>query len=116
MKKLIILILLLIPFCLKGQIKQDKYYHAGVGTTIAISSHLVFKSNNVNPYKGTLIATPIAFGKEIYDSYNGGRFSFADIGATILPTILIDTGVLIFKKKNKIINIDEFNPSLVKQK
>jgi hypothetical protein len=117
MKKLII-ILFFIPFILKGQIKPDKYHHAIVGTSIDISSHLIFNGENVNPYKGTLIASPFAFGKEIYDAYNGGRFSFADIGATLLVPVLIDTVVMIFKrsKKNRKIDFDEYNPPLVGNK
>ena len=118
MKKLLI-ILMLTPFCLKGQIKKDKYYHAGAGTVIAISSHLVFTGENVNPYKGTFIAAPIASFKEMYDVNNGGRFSFTDIAATLIVPIIIDTGVMLFKRKkerNTPIELeDEFNPPLVKK-
>jgi hypothetical protein len=116
MKKLSI-VFFLIPIICFGQIKPDKYYHAGVGTGIAISSHLIFKGENVNPYKGTLLTAPIATGKELYDSYNGGKFSFSDIGATLLIPVLIDTGVLIVKrvkKRRKIIDPFEYNPELVR--
>ena len=110
---------MIIPLSLSGQIKPDKYYHAGAGLSIAISSHLILKGDNVNPYKGTLITAPIATGKEFLDSFNGGVFSFSDIGATLLFPVLIDTGVLIvkkIKKRNKPIEIDpfEFNPELVR--
>jgi hypothetical protein len=103
--KAILIVFLLIPLGLNAQIKPDKYYHAGAGTGIAISSHLILKGGNVNPMKGTLITVPIAFGKEMHDSFNGGKFSGQDFFFTVVSAAIIDLSVLgikkIFKKKTR---------------
>lgn len=119
MKKLI-LILLLLPLCLSAQIKQDKLLHFGAGATIATASHLTLKGEDVNPFKGTLLTAPIAAGKEMFDVFNGGRFSNTDFAFTVASAVIVDLGVLgykkIFKKKRKrIIKIEEYNPPLVKK-
>ena len=109
MKKLSV-ILFFIPIICFGQIKPDKYYHAGVGAGISVSSHLIFKGENVNPIKGTLLTTPFAFGKELHDSFNGGKFSGQDIAFTLISAAIIDLSILgikrIFrKKKNRFVYV-----------
>ncbi len=105
----LITILFMLPLLCFGQLKKDKYYHAGVGTGLTISTHLLLPGEDVNPAKGTLIVGTIATFKEFFDVMNGGIFSGPDILATITPAIVIDTGVLIFKKRKKKKKDDPFD-------
>lgn len=119
MKKLII-ILLLLPFALNSQISKDKYYHICAGLGISATSHLTLKGEDVNPFKGTILTAPVAAGKEIFDVFNGGRFSNTDFAFTMASAVIVDLGVLgykkIFRKKRKrIIEIEPYNPPLVKK-
>jgi len=111
MKKLIII--LLFPVCLNAQIAKDKYYHAGAGV---ISSGLIFtpvylSSNDENlSFRAAWMGTSlIAIGKESFDVYNGGNFSFTDIGFTFasgLASAWITKKIINRKKKKKYINFE----------
>lgn len=96
---------------------QDKLYHAGVGTAIGGASLFIdYDKNKMNPFTATLVSLVAATGKEMFDSFNGGRFNFNDIAWTVAPTLTIDLGRFVFKKRNKPIIIeDDFNPELVKK-
>ena len=97
--------------------EQDKLYHAGVGTAIGGAFLFVdYDKNKMNPFAATLVSLCVATGKEMFDSFNGGRFNFKDIAWTVTPTFTIDLGRLVFKKRKKPIVIEEdFNPPLVKK-
>ena len=107
----ILLILLLIPFCLKAQ--KDKYYHAGAGV---ISSGLIFtpiylgtNDENLSFRAAWMGTTCIAFSKEMYDSYNGGSFSFVDLGFTFTSGLVsswLTKKIINRKKKKKYINFE----------
>lgn len=127
MKKLTTILLILLSISSISQEKidfagmtfgSDKLLHAVVGTGIGISTIYLDKhtERELNPFAGTLISLAAATGKEMFDSFNRGRFNGNDIIWTIAPALTIDLGKIVFKKRKKLIVIeDDFNPPLVKQ-
>lgn len=105
MKKLII-ILFLFPVILKAQLSEDNVYHSVAGYGISQTSFLIINELS-NDYKLSFRASSMlvitgAFGKEYYDSFTTGNFSFKDIGFTCISGII--TSYLnrqIFRKINK---------------
>ncbi|GAG32535.1 unnamed protein product [marine sediment metagenome] len=106
-----LLIFLLIPICLNAQIEnipQDKVKHFIAGSIISGTTYtLSYKLQPDERFRLSMYTVTLtAFGKEIYDSYNGGEFSFTDIGCTLLIGCL--TSIIIYKihtrKKKTIYN------------
>lgn len=96
---------------------SDKLFHAGVGTGIGIGTIYLdmHTERELNPFAGTLISLVAATGKEMFDSFNGGRFNGQDIIWTIVPTFTIDLGKIIFKKRKRP-NVGEYMKKIKKSK
>ena len=115
MKKLITIIFLFaFIFTMSAQIKKDKYYHAGAGVVISGSSFLITNHYTKDPATAFRLSAGLvtcsAFGKELFDSFGSGQFSWSDFAFTEISGLVTSSALyFIYKKKKKA----KFNKDLI---
>lgn len=106
MKNILIIIFLIQQLICFSQINKDKQLHAisGFGISQSITSYVNFKTKNEKlAFRSSLMAVTLAaYGKEQYDSMNGGYFNWKDFGFTFGSGLLTSSiNYFIYKKLNK---------------
>jgi hypothetical protein len=101
-----------------GQIKPDKYYHAGAGCIISVGTYALgqYAKREMNPIAPSVLAIGGAWAKESIDSYRGGQFSYSDFAWTAISGIVTNIVIRqIWKPRKKIKDpFDIENDPLVK--
>ena len=77
----------------------DKILHLLAGAIIGFNYCLLPFSSAEDAYLASiLIDTAVVFGKELADSFTGGNVEIADIGAGLLPAVLVSTGLFALER------------------
>lgn len=117
-----IIILLAIFTFANAQLQPDKVKHLAAGAIISqtsfVTGQLIWKDAGTSMRLSMYTVIMVAWGKEGYDAFSGGNFSFADFGSTIvsgLTTSLINRWIFRPKKhKSKTDPYDWSKDPLVK--
>ena len=109
MKKLILIIgiIFISTLAFSQKIQQDKVLHFGAGVILAEAGYIPMYLGEFDLYQGSWLAgSTVLIGggaKEMFDTFNGGRFNMKDYGATCLGgAITIGLNVGIYKLRQYI--------------